>query len=182
MKCDACGANSLQEVILPEHTEDIGGVTVCIVNTVRALRCANCSNGLQTHIPNVRGLVEVVAMSRAMLPIELAAGDLKLMRRAVGMKQKEFAEAMNVAPETMSRWESGAQGIGDHSEKSVRMGVCALLKERNPHVNCNIADILRMDILVLQPGEKLRVPRIESVILKTNGERERVWDIECLAA
>jgi transcriptional regulator with XRE-family HTH domain len=177
MKCDACGVNSLQEVILPEHVEDIGGVTVRIINTVRAMRCANNCSEILTHIPNVRGLVEVVAMSRAMVPIELAAGDLKLMRRAVGMKQKEFAEAM-----TVSRWESGAQGMGDHSEKSIRMGVCALLQERNPHIDYNAADILRMSIRVLQPGETLPIPTIESIIVKTGGERERVWDIECLAA
>ncbi len=177
MRCDACGEGFLKEVILPEHVEDIGGVTVRIMNTVRAIRCSECCSDVQTHIPNVRGLVEVVAMSRAMLPIELAAGDLKLMRRAVGMKQKEFADAMSVAPETVSRWESGARGMGDHSEKSIRMGVCALLKERNPHVDCNVADILRMQIGVLAEGESLPIPNIESVILKKDGERERVWDM-----
>lgn len=182
MKCDACGATSLQEVILPEHVEDIGGITVRIINTVRAVRCTNCWADAATHIPNLRGLIQVVAMSRAMLPIELLAGDLKLMRRAVGMKQKEFAEAMSVAPETISRWESGAQGMGDHSEKSVRMGVVALLQEANPHIELNVADILRMSIRVLQPGETLPVPTIESVVVKKDGERERVWDIECLAA
>jgi DNA-binding XRE family transcriptional regulator len=177
MKCDACGAESLQEVILPEHVEDIGGITVRILNTVRVMRCAKCCSDALIHIPNRRGLVEVVAMSRAKLPIELTAGDLKLMRRAVRMNQKEFAEAMSVAPETISRWESGAQGIGDHSEKSVRMGVCALLHERNPHVTCNVADILRMEIRILQPGEPMPIPIVESVIVKKDGERERVWDM-----
>jgi transcriptional regulator with XRE-family HTH domain len=177
MNCDACGANSLQEVILPEHVEDIGGITVRIIDTVRALRCSNCCSDAQTHIPNIRGLVEVVAISRVLLPIELTAGDLKLLRRAVGMKKKEFAEAMNVAPETLSRWEAGAQGMGDHSEKSVRLGVFALLRDRNPHLDVSSASILPMEIRCLAPGETLPIPRIESVVVKRDGERDRVWDI-----
>lgn len=176
MRCDACGG-LLQEVILPEHVEDIGGVTVRLIETVRALRCTNCCAEAGTFIPMMRGLIEVVAMSRALVPIELTSGDLKLMRRALGMRQKEFAEAMGVSPETMSRWESGAQGIGDHSEKSVRMGVCALLKERAPHIDCNAAEILRMQVRCLLPNEKPPVPNIQAVILKRGGEREKVWDL-----
>jgi hypothetical protein len=45
------------------------------------------------------------------------------------MKQKEFAAAMDLSPEHVSRWENEHNGIGGASEKLVRHNVCALLSE-----------------------------------------------------
>ena len=107
-------------------------------------RCAACGE-VETIVPDLKGLVDAVAMARALEPVRLSAADLKLMRRALDMKQREFAEQMGVAPETVSRWEAGA-AIGSEIEKAVRYGVCALLCERQPLFDYDPAEIARMRI------------------------------------
>lgn len=181
MLCVECGQGGYEELILPSHREEIGGVTVDLKNTVHVRRCERCGDE-HTMIPDMPGLVRVVAICRAMLPIQLQAGDIKLMRRALGMTQREFAEAMDVTPETISRWEQEGHGVGGYADKLVRYGVCALLKEQVPHVNVSEADITRMKIRAWPQDEPLPVPVIEQVVLAHGSERETVWDTRCKAA
>lgn len=182
MRCAECGSNRYEEVILPSHHEDVGGITVELRNTVHVRRCAECADE-ETMIPDMRGLVRVVAVCRAMLPIRLEAGDIRLMRRALDMSQKDFANAMEVAPETVSRWEKhGGEGVGSFAEKSVRYGVCALLLKELPHIKLDLADITNMKIRRLVDGEPMPVPVVERIAVRANGSLERYWDPECRAA
>lgn len=182
MLCVECGQGRYEELILPSHREEIGGVTVDLKNTVQVRRCERCGDE-QNMIPDMRGLVRVVALCRALIPIQLEGGDIKLMRRALDMTQREFAEAMEVAPETVSRWErEGGTGVGGYAEKLVRYGVCSLLKEHVPHIEVDMAAITRMQVYRLPDGESMPIPDIERVKLGRGKERETVWDASCLAA
>lgn len=182
MLCAECGEGRYEELILPLHREDIGGVTVDLKNTVHVRRCPACADE-QTMIPDMRGLVRVAALCRALIPVQLDAGDVKLMRRALDMTQRDFATAMDVTPETISRWErEGGAGVGGYAEKLVRYGVCSLLKEHVPHVDVDMAAITRMQVYQLPDGEVMPIPVIERVKLGRGKERETVWDAECLAA
>jgi DNA-binding transcriptional regulator YiaG len=51
------------------------------------------------------------------------------IRRALDQTQKDFAEAMDLSAEHVSRWENDHKGIGAASENLVRDNVCALLSE-----------------------------------------------------
>lgn len=182
MLCAECGEGRYEELILPTHREDIGGVTVNLKNTVTVRRCPNCGDE-QTMIPDMRGLVRVAALCRALIPVQLEAGDIKLMRRALGMTQRDFAAAMEVTPETVSRWErEGGAGAGGYAEKLVRYGVCSLLKEHVPHIDVDTAVITKMQVYRLPEGETLPIPEIERVVMGRGKERETVWDATCLAA
>jgi len=182
MLCAECGKGHYEELILPSHIEDIGGVKVNLKNTVHIRRCGDCGDE-QVMIPDLKGLVRVVAVCRALLPVQLEAGDVRLMRRALGMNQRDFATAMEVAPETVSRWEKdGGAGIGGYAEKLVRYGVCSLLKESLPHIEVDTSAITKMRIYRLPEGESAPMPVIERVTVKHGRDREQVWDSACMAA
>jgi transcriptional regulator with XRE-family HTH domain len=57
----------------------------------------------------------------------LSGKEVKFIRKALDMKQKDFAEAMDLSAEHVSRWENDHNGVGGASEKLVRHNVCALL-------------------------------------------------------
>ncbi|WP_421935889.1 helix-turn-helix domain-containing protein [Phenylobacterium sp.] len=181
--CMECGKDNYEELILPERLEDVGGIEVNLINTVRVRRCPGCGDEL-TMIPEMQNLVRTVALVRVLLPLRLGNGDIKLMRRALDMTQKEFAEAMEVTPETISRWESGAQGVGGYSEKLVRHNVGALLADGLPAIDYDPATIARMHVRDLKPGETMPRIDMEYALVKHDGERSRAWDgqPQCMAA
>ena len=72
-------------------------------------------------------MVKAAAMARALLPLKLSSDDITLMRKALEMTGREFAETMDITPETLSRWERDAQGVGGYGEKLLRHNVCTLL-------------------------------------------------------
>jgi DNA-binding transcriptional regulator YiaG len=155
---------------LPEHTEDLGGVVVKVLNAVKVFRCANCEEEM-TAIPDMQGLVKATAISRALDPARLAGREVKFLRRVLDKTQSEFAKAMELAPETVSRWENDARGVGGACEKLVRHNVCALLyketqgRRYDPEV---IANMVFTDGTP-EPIEMIRV-RIN------NGEHAAAWN------
>jgi len=178
MMCTECGKGRLGETILPEHVEDLGGVTVKLVNSVRQYRCSECGGDEQTEIPDLRGLVRAVAMMRALIPVRLSGQEIKFMRRALDMNQQTFAEAMELKPETVSRWEKNAQGVGGMSEKLVRHNVCALLHKDVPALEYDPADITRMRFKAVPEGFVLPPIPMIRVVLKHDHQKEDAWDAE----
>ena len=58
--------------------------------------------------------------------VELVTGaELKFARKVLGLRQTELADHLGVAPETVSRWETGAEVF----KRPVQLAVCALLEE-----------------------------------------------------
>src|SRR4051794_15399774 len=103
MKWMESGRAHMVETVLPEHAEDLGGIIVNLINAVCVYRCDNCG-AEETEIPDLRGLVRTVAMARALLPVQLTGTDILFMRRALDMTQSQFAKAMELTLETVSRW------------------------------------------------------------------------------
>ena len=57
----------------------------------------------------------------------VAGGDLRYARKALGMRAAELAAALDVTPETVSRWETDARPI----PQTTRLAVVALLMLRD---------------------------------------------------
>ncbi|MBD8909372.1 hypothetical protein MZTS_22360 [Methylorubrum zatmanii] len=170
----------MEERVLPEHTEDLGGITAVLVDAVREYRCPGC-DAVETEIPDMQGLVRSVALLRALFPYQLTGGDLRLMRRALDMNQKEFAEAMELTPETMNRWERGG-GAGGATEKLLRHNVCALLHRFVPAIDYDPAQITKMAIKKLPEGAVMPPIKVRRVVMKRDHHREDAWDTLCEAA
>jgi putative zinc finger/helix-turn-helix YgiT family protein len=116
----------LQRSVKPEHVEDLGGLVVKVRNAVVVQRCSACGEEM-VGIPDLQGLARAAAIARAQSPERLTGKEVRFIRRALDMKQKDFAEAMDLSAEHVSRWENDHNGIGGASEKLIRHNVCALL-------------------------------------------------------
>jgi DNA-binding transcriptional regulator YiaG len=158
-RCKKCG-RLMEKSVRPEHTEDLGGVVVKVLNAVQVLRCPECKSEM-VAIPDMDGLGRATAISRALNPVRLSGREVKFFRRVLDMTQVEFAKAMDLTPESVSRWETDARGVGGACEKLVRHNTCALLRKNARGRPYDPAVIAHMQIIVLPDGEVL--PPIEMV-------------------
>jgi DNA-binding XRE family transcriptional regulator len=163
-RCNMCG-ELMEKSIRAEHTEDLGGVVVKVLNAVQVLRCANCKTEM-VGIPDMDGLGRAAAISRALNPIRLSGREVKFLRRVLDMTQVEFAKAMELVPESVSRWETDARGIGSAGEKLVRHNICALLYKDAKARPYDPAVITNMRIVALAAGTVL--PPIEMVRVRVS--------------
>jgi putative zinc finger/helix-turn-helix YgiT family protein len=125
MRCIKCNG-MMERSVKPEHVEDLGGIVVKVLNAVVVQRCASCGDEM-TGIPDMQGLARAAAMARALNSARLGGKEVRFIRRALDMTQKEFAAAMELSHEHVSRWENDHKGVGGASEKLVRHNACALL-------------------------------------------------------
>ena len=93
------------------------------------------------------------------------------------MTQVKFAEAMELRPETVSRWENDLPGVGGSCEKLVRHNVCALLYKEAKGRPYDPAVITHMRIMEVPDGttppliEMVRV-RLDNDAAETDGWNE----------
>lgn len=125
-RCTKC-RELMERTVKPEHVEDLGGIVVRVLNAVVVRRCAKCGDEM-TAIPDIQGLARAAAIARALNPARLHGKEVKFIRRTLDMTQKDFAAAMDLSSEYVSRWENDHNGIGEAGEKLVRHNTCALLQ------------------------------------------------------
>jgi putative zinc finger/helix-turn-helix YgiT family protein len=177
--CHSCGTRLVTSV-LPEHTEVLGGLTVVIRDAVLLHRCPDCGEEM-TEIPEPQKLYQAVALARVMRPIQLNAKDVRFLRMVFDMTQAEFAEAMELAPETVSRWENGVRGVGGYAEKLLRYAAHARLHKAVPAAEYDPEDIAKMKIRQWPEGQSLPPLVVTRVIVKHDHQREQSWDAEPLS-
>lgn len=106
MKCINCGKADLVRDTVP-HTLTVAGVE--FATELPGQRCPAC--GYSTvHGPAAVRFELLVAAELVKRGLRGGAS-FKFMRKALGMKAIEIAEAFNVAPETVSRWENGQREV-----------------------------------------------------------------------
>lgn len=70
--------------------------------------CPNCGEELSDGAAMVKRELEAAVLLTSYKPFPQAIG---FCRGAIGLRAKEFAELVGVAPETVSRWENGVREI-----------------------------------------------------------------------
>lgn len=178
--CTECGGSRVKAVLLPEYETEVGGLKVRLLNAVVREVCEDCGDAT-VEIPNLEGMVKTVAVARALLPIRLRGSDVRLMRQALDMNGRQFAAAMELTPETVSRWESGERGIGGYSEKLLRHNVCALLHRQVPELDYDPAEITTMEIFDADDDHVLPTFELRRVLVRDRGQREEAWDMPLAA-
>ncbi len=152
MQCAKCQQELIERSVKSEHIEDLGGLVVKIFNAVIVHRC-KCGNEMAA-IPDIQGLARAAAIVRALNPLRLEGKEVRFIRRALNMTQKEFADTLEMSQEHLSRWENDHKGVGGLSEKLLRHSVCALLQNEGAYVY-DPAAIVNMRFRGLEEGEVL---------------------------
>jgi transcriptional regulator with XRE-family HTH domain len=125
----------------------------------------------------MRGLVRAAALARALLPIQLSGKELRFMRRALDLTQREFAEKMGLkCVETVSRWENDVPGTGGFTEKTVRHNICALLHREASAIDYDPVMITAMDICPRSHEEEIEPLIMERVRVKERCRKYDAWD------
>lgn len=169
--------NRIKTEMLERYEEDLLGIPVVLRNAV--IRETDAETGETTYtIPDMRGLVAAVAMARCLLPVKLSGRDIKFLRKALEMTQREFAEMMEVQPETVSRWESNGQTMAGYSEKLLRHHICAMLHDQAPAIDFDPARIAHMKIKPIGEDDEIPPLAFERVRYKNAETRHKddTWD------
>ncbi len=121
MKCVNCG-----EAMMTEAKEDYryteSGLSNVILQGVTVRRCPRC-NEVEVAIPAIVGLHRAIARLLASKAGALLGEEVRFLRKHLGLSGVDFAAELGVTPETVSRWESGAQAMGQPNERLLRIWI-----------------------------------------------------------
>ncbi len=101
-RCPICGKGKLTTAY--EARKYGRGINVTLVN-VPVRRCAECGEEFLT-IPAIEELHRLIAHDLARAAGRLKPGEIRFLRTYLGYSSIDFARAIGVTPETVSRWES----------------------------------------------------------------------------
>jgi putative zinc finger/helix-turn-helix YgiT family protein len=157
--------------VLPVHLSLEFGIPLRLHKAVQCSRCAHC--GLVTHsIPYPEKLAAAAAVYRSMIPEKLSGKEIRFIRKSLGYTAKEMAAALEIAPETFSRWENGHAAINPSSERLLRINAGIKLAHLAPAIVFNVADIVEMDIKAALGNKPEIVLDLQLVTFKNTAQDE----------
>src|SRR6185312_11976411 len=81
-------------------------------------------------VPNAEEMAAAVALALCFMPVRLTGAEVRFIRRVLGMTGQELAAAVEMTPETLSRWEHGKRAVGGWADKAIRMAAVLQLQDR----------------------------------------------------
>src|SRR5262245_43197482 len=101
MKCFECGTT--MKISYEDYPyASLPGVTL---KNIEVRRCPAC-NEQEVVIPKIEELNRVLARIVARYPGRLRSTEIRFLRKYLGWSQRDLARKMDLAPETISRWET----------------------------------------------------------------------------
>jgi putative zinc finger/helix-turn-helix YgiT family protein len=129
-KCSECGKGRLERVT-EEHEVKVGKLT--FTATIPALRCDACG---ETYTEGEdMNAVELEAARRLANAGQASGETFRFMRHALGLTAAALAGELGVAPETISRWESGERDVDRMSWLTVASMVTDRLEKRTTTID-----------------------------------------------
>ncbi|MDI7269172.1 MAG: helix-turn-helix domain-containing protein [Myxococcota bacterium] len=119
MNCTACRGKLTSE--RGDVKFDVSGLPV-ILRGVETRVCAACGER-EVVVPNIEGLHRLLTNILVRKPRGLAGREIRFLRKYLGWSGVDFAAQMGVTPETVSRWETGAQPISATADRLLRLQV-----------------------------------------------------------
>ena len=106
MKCASCGANALKRAKVPTAIKVAGS------EFVSELPGRRCTKGLVATVEGAAGARYELLVAAELVKRGLRGGDtFRFIRKALGMRAADLARVMNVAAETVSRWETAQREV-----------------------------------------------------------------------
>jgi DNA-binding transcriptional regulator YiaG len=104
-KCTTCGRGKFVPADIEVRRSVAGHVFVTVI---RGLKCDQCDEDRVAGLDFERFDLLV---ARELLSAKPSADAFKFARKALGFSGKDLAELLDVAPESVSRWETGKHAI-----------------------------------------------------------------------
>jgi putative zinc finger/helix-turn-helix YgiT family protein len=127
VRCPNCGSEAtVERGNWPFEKET--GLKGVVLPGVEIIRCPHC----RTEMPILRGvnrIMRTVALALVNKPYRLNGAEVRFLRKHVGMTQEGFSQLIHVDKTTLSKWETGDDPVGIHSDLLTRLAVLALDKE-----------------------------------------------------
>lgn len=120
MRCVACGG--ALKIVSRTHRYVESGLSNVTLHGVEVRKCGNCGKE-EVAIPNIAGLHACIARLIAARRSAMTRQELRFLRLFLGRSSREFAKILDVAPETVSRWENGERDIPRSVDLVVRLVV-----------------------------------------------------------
>lgn len=117
MRCIDCGFEMKKKII--DYNYDECGLKNVLLKNMEYHSCPNCPQE-GALIPSVGELHNLIATTVASQPSRLIPEEIRLLRTHLGFSGVDFARAIDVAPETVSRWETGKEKISLSLERFLR--------------------------------------------------------------
>ena len=118
MKCLQCGGPM---TTTRENVKyDWSGLPGITLMNVEVTRCRKCGEW-EVAIPKIEGLHRLIAQTIIRKPARLTPAEIRFLRKSLGWSAADFARAIGTAPETVSRWETGATTMGVQADKLLRL-------------------------------------------------------------
>lgn len=113
----------LGETRVVDHFEatDLGAPFKVVLHNAVRVTFGKDGKAASYKIPDLEGLIHTVAITRVLHPRKLAGRDVKFVRKAIGVKQKDLAVRLSMTPEHLSRCEAGALVMSPTAETLFRI-------------------------------------------------------------
>jgi putative zinc finger/helix-turn-helix YgiT family protein len=120
MTCLVCGAE--MKTGWENVRYDACGLPGVTLMDVEVSRCPQCGE-YEVAIPQIDDLHKAIAQAVIRKTSRLDAAEVRYLRKYLGWSGADFATHMGMAPETISRWETGAESIGPTADRLLRLMV-----------------------------------------------------------
>lgn len=116
------GGQEQTRVVDQFEATDLGApFKVILHKSVRVTTTRNTGEMVSYSIPDLDGLLRAIVITRILHDRKLFGAEIRFIRRALGIKQKDFAQRIEMSAEHLSRCESGSPVMSPTSEKLLRI-------------------------------------------------------------
>lgn len=158
--------------VLPTYLDKLLGVRVLLIHSALEVE----HDGMAAVIvPDLQGLEAAVAVARATVSDKLSGKEIRFLRKAIGMKEGELARFLDVAAETISRWENGREIISTNAERVFRIKVLTDLREKAVGVEAKLNTVVEMKFSPFRASVSPTTLIFERVGAVVAGRREKIW-------
>ncbi len=142
MECSNCGSVSqVRSGIYPFRESGLRNVVLVGVDVAK---CGQCGNE-DPIIPNINGLMRVLAKAVISQPNRLSGEQLRFLRKFMGKNGREFCELIGVDKSTLSKWENNEDPVGPSNDRLIRLIVLALDEELKEEIKDVINSFLHIE-------------------------------------
>src|SRR5690242_459562 len=122
MKLVQHGGETVTRVVDRFEASDLGAPFKVVLNhSVKVTYDVATGEVVSYKIPDLDGLLWAVVITRILHPRKLFGADIKFIRKALGLKQKELASKIDLTIEHLSRCETNTLVMSPGSEKLFRI-------------------------------------------------------------